>query len=94
MVFFSFFFGRPAGPYKELRFHSYFITRCKHYKRDSINQHKISESYKVTVIKFNANGQKSPQNSEGAKALRALNQLTVNRTPPFHIGPCLVPVEF
>jgi hypothetical protein len=29
------------------------------------------------VIKFN--GQKNPQNSEGAKALRALNQLTVHR---------------
>ena len=51
-----------------------FITRCKNYKRDSINQHEKSESHKVNVIKFN--GQKNPQNSEGAKALRALNQLT------------------
>ena len=75
-----------------------FITGCKNYKRDSINQHEKSESHKVNVIKFN--GQKNPQNSAGAKALRALNQLTVNRTPPFlHIGPLcglifLGPVEF
>jgi hypothetical protein len=52
-----------------------FITGCKNYKRDSINQHEKSESHKVNVIKFN--GQKNPQNSEGAKALRALSQLTV-----------------
>jgi hypothetical protein len=60
-----------------------FITGCKNYKRD-INQHEKSESHKVNVIKFN--GQKNPQNSEGVKALRALNQLTVNRAPPppFH----------
>ena len=56
-----------------------FITRCTNYKRDSVNQHEKSESHKVNVIKFN--GQKNPQNSEGAKALTAINQLTVNRTP-------------
>jgi hypothetical protein len=38
-----------------------FITGCKNYKRDSINQHEKSESHKVNVIKFN--GQKNPQNS-------------------------------
>jgi hypothetical protein len=36
-----------------------FITGCKNYKRDSINQHEKSESHKVNVIKFN--GQKNPQ---------------------------------
>ena len=45
-----------------------FITGCKNYKRDSINQHEKSESHKVNVIKFN--GQKNPQNSEGANALQ------------------------
>ncbi|CAC5404060.1 unnamed protein product [Mytilus coruscus] len=57
--------------------HGTFVTGCQNYKRDSINQHEKSESHKVNVNQFN--GQKNPEYSEGAKALRALNQLTVNR---------------
>ncbi|CAC5403614.1 unnamed protein product [Mytilus coruscus] len=56
--------------------HGTFITGCKNYKRNSVNQHEKSESHKVN---FKFNGKKNPENSKGAKALRALNQLTVNR---------------
>ena len=34
-----------------------FITGCKNYKRDSINQHEISESHKFNVIDYRRNDQ-------------------------------------
>jgi hypothetical protein len=34
-----------------------FITGCKNYKRDSINQHEKSESHKVNVIDYRRNDQ-------------------------------------
>ena len=54
-----------------------FITGCKNYKRDTINQHEKSEAHQFNVIKYN--GQQNPENSEGARALRTMNQLQVNR---------------
>lgn len=54
-----------------------FITGCKNYKRDTINQHEKPEAHQFNVIKYN--GQKNPENSEGARALRTMNQLQVNR---------------
>ena len=54
-----------------------FITGCKNYKRDTINQHEKSEAHQFNVTKYN--GQKNPENSEGARALRTMNQLQVNR---------------
>jgi len=62
-----------------------FITGCKNYKKDSINQHEKSESYKVNVIKIN--GQKNPQNSEGAKSSKSPKPTNSKQNPPFHIGP-------
>jgi hypothetical protein len=54
-----------------------FITGCKNYKRDTINQHEKSEAHQFNVTKYN--GQKNPENSEGDRALRTMNQLQVNR---------------
>ena len=54
-----------------------FVTGRNIFKRDSIHQHEKSDSHKFNVIKHN--GEKNPENSIGAKALRGLNQLTVNR---------------
>jgi hypothetical protein len=34
-----------------------FITGCKNYKRDSINQHEKSESHKINVIDYRRNDQ-------------------------------------
>ena len=56
-----------------------FVTGCKNFKRDSINQHEKSE---VNVIKFNS--QQNPEKSQGARALQAMNQLTVSRLVYIH----------
>jgi hypothetical protein len=47
-----------------------FITGCKNYKRDTINQHEKSEAHQFNVIKYN--GQKNPENDFFNTEIRAL----------------------